>query len=131
MRELLPFPMDSRYAVFASTACTSRKSSFSAPATVPGCHVTPPSVVRRKVPPVPLAHTTLALTTLTPRRLALVFDVCGFHCASAVLASRINVGSFILTRDSVDQMPAITSIANHKSPIANEKGAAEAAPFFE
>src|SRR5215472_17865820 len=64
-------------------AYTWRKSSFSAPATVPACHVSPPSVVRRNVPPVPLTQTTLRLTMLNPSRLASVFDFCGCHCAKA------------------------------------------------
>src|ERR1051326_3491532 len=64
-------------------AYTLRKSSFSAPATVPACHVSPPSVVRTNVPPVPQAQTTLALTMPNPRRLASVFDFCGCHWAKA------------------------------------------------
>src|SRR5215470_13635339 len=62
-------------------AYTSRKSSFSAPATVPTCHVSPPSVVRTNVPPAPLTQTTLLLTMLNPSRLASVFDFCGCHWA--------------------------------------------------
>src|SRR5271166_5023542 len=64
-------------------AYTSRKSSFAAPATVPACHVSPPSVVRTNVPPVPLTQTTLPLTMLNPNRLASVFDFCGCHWAKA------------------------------------------------
>src|SRR6516162_9485418 len=60
-------------------AYTSRKSSFSAPTTVPACHVSPPSLVRTNVPPVPLIQTTLPLTMLNPYRLASVFDFCGCH----------------------------------------------------
>src|SRR5690349_2365162 len=62
-------------------AYTPRNSSFSAPATVPACHVSPPSVVRTNVPPVPLTQTTLPLTMLNPYRLASVFDFCGCHWA--------------------------------------------------
>src|SRR5437667_7891493 len=64
-------------------AYTSRKSSFSAPVTVPACHVSPPSVVRTNVPPVPLTQTTLPLTMLNPCRLESVFDFCGCHWAKA------------------------------------------------
>src|SRR5262249_39031924 len=64
-------------------AYTSRKSSFSAPATAPACHVSPPSVVRTNVPPVPLAQTTLALTMPNACRLASVFDFCECHWAKA------------------------------------------------
>src|SRR6516162_2276164 len=64
-------------------AYTWRKSSFSAPGTVPACHVSPPSVVRTNVPPVPLDQTTLPLTMLNPSRLASVFDFCGCHWAKA------------------------------------------------
>src|SRR6516162_6547602 len=64
-------------------AYTSRKSSFSAPATAPARHVSPPSVVRTNVPPVPQAQTTLALTMPNPSRLASVFDFCACHCAKA------------------------------------------------
>src|SRR6516225_3332763 len=53
-------------------AYTSRKSSFSAPATISACHVSPPSVVRTNVPPVPLTQTTLPLTMLNPCRQASV-----------------------------------------------------------
>src|SRR6266404_2937272 len=71
MRDASPGPAASRYAMFASTACTSRKSSASAPGTAAACQVAP-SVVRRNVPFVPLAQTTFSLTTLSPRRPAVV-----------------------------------------------------------
>src|SRR5215469_15563718 len=64
-------------------AYTWRKSSFSAPGTVPACHVSPPSLVRTNVPPVPLTQTTLSLTMLNPSRLASVFGFCGCHWAKA------------------------------------------------
>src|SRR5690348_2606108 len=88
MRPALPSPNENRYAVIASTAYTSRKSSFSPPGTVPACHVSPPSVVRTNVPPVPLAQTTFALTTLNPCKLALVFEFWAFHCPKAGAATR-------------------------------------------
>src|SRR5690348_4706593 len=88
MRPALPSPNENRYAVIASTAYTSRKSSFSPPGTVPACHVSPPSVVRTNVPPVPLAQITLALTTLNPCKLAPVFDFWAFHCPKAGAAIR-------------------------------------------
>jgi hypothetical protein len=64
--------MLNKYAVFSSTAETSRKSRFSAPGTLAACQIAPPSVVRRKVPLVPLAQTTLGLAALTPRNDAVV-----------------------------------------------------------
>src|SRR5258708_11657148 len=65
-------------------AYTSRKSSFSAPATVPACYVSPPSVVRTNVPPVSLTQTTLPLTMLKPFILASLFFFFGFHWALAI-----------------------------------------------
>src|SRR5690348_984973 len=88
MRPALPSPNENRYAVIASTAYTSRKSSFSPPGTVPACHVSPPSIVRTNVPPVPLAQTTFALTMLNPCKLAVVFDFWGVHCPNADAATR-------------------------------------------
>src|SRR5215472_7014315 len=83
MRDSLPFPIDNRYAVSPSMAYTLRKSSFSAPGTVPACQVSPPSVVRTNVPSVPLTQTTLRLTMLNPNRLASVFDFCACQSAKA------------------------------------------------
>src|SRR3954468_14385984 len=89
MRDWSPGPALSRYAVRASTACTSRKSSASAPGTVAARQVSPPSVVRKNVPFVPLAQTMLSLTTLSPRRLAVVLLVWGVHCAYATVAKKM------------------------------------------
>src|SRR5262245_35644969 len=83
MRDFSPSPMLSRYAVLASNASTSRKSSDSAPGTFSSCQVTPPSVVFRHVPPAPLAHAILSLTALTPRKRAFVPLVCSIHWAAA------------------------------------------------
>src|SRR5262245_32155869 len=62
--------MLSAYAVVSLTASTSRKSSVSESGTLSLCHVSPPSAVRTTVPFAPLAQTTLSLTALTPRSLA-------------------------------------------------------------
>src|ERR1051325_124139 len=83
MRDDAPLPMLSRKALSASKASTSRKSNCSAPGTAPTCQVAPPSVVRRKVPLVPLAQTTLALTAHKPRSEAFVATFCSCHCACA------------------------------------------------
>src|ERR1700674_657170 len=82
-------------------AYTSRKSSFSPPGTVPACHVSPPSVVRTNVPPVPLAQITFALTMLNPCKLAVVFDFWGFHCPNADADTRQVRKILIFTRASV------------------------------
>jgi len=58
------------YAVFSSTASTSRKSNFSAPGTISRFQVVPPSAVRSTVPSAPLAHATRSFTALTPRNRA-------------------------------------------------------------
>src|SRR6516225_5003898 len=73
MQDCSPGPAASRYASSALKDSTSRKSSFSAPGTWAGIQVLPVSVVRRYVPWVPLAHTTLAETALTPRRFSVVW----------------------------------------------------------
>src|SRR6266404_2203700 len=95
-----------RYAMFASTACTSRKSSCAAPGTTADCHVAPPSVVRAYVPPLPLAQTIIGLTALTPRNRAVVPLCCGVHCARPAVQRRIThrkreVGGFIASRKFV------------------------------
>ena len=58
MRDLSPLPMLSTYAVFASNASMSRKSSAAASGGETFLHVAPPSVVRTTVPLFPLAHAT-------------------------------------------------------------------------
>src|SRR5689334_2269340 len=63
------------YAVCASIASMSRKSSASF-VTFSLFHVAPPSVVRSTVAPEPLAHATLSLTALTPRKRAVTPLVC-------------------------------------------------------
>src|SRR5262245_28924409 len=68
--------MLSKYAVRASIASTSRKSSLSV-VTVSECQVRPPSSVRRIVLPLPLAQATLSFTALTPRSVAVPpLDCC-------------------------------------------------------
>src|SRR5215469_1216130 len=79
-------------------AYTSRKSSFSAPATVPACHVSPPSVVRTNVPPVPLAQTTFALTMPKACRVASVFDFCECHWAKAGETINRETTNMVFTR---------------------------------
>src|SRR5215471_18295275 len=65
-----------------------RKSSVSAPGTRAAIQVLPPSLVCRYVPPVPLAHTTLASTALTPRSDAVELLVCAIHCWASAAAIR-------------------------------------------
>ena len=61
----------------------SRKSSLRGVRDRSPCfQVSPPSVVRRTVPAVPLAQTTLSLTALTPRRRALTPVSCGVHAGA-------------------------------------------------
>src|SRR6188474_2743461 len=82
MRESVPAPILSAYAVVSLTASTSRKSRRSA-ATAVGLtsfvHVVPPSSVRRIVFPAPLAHATRSETALTPRNRTVTPDDCGVH----------------------------------------------------
>jgi 3-oxoacyl-[acyl-carrier protein] reductase len=68
----------------SSKAWTARKSRSAAPVTVPGFQVAPPSVVITNVPFVPVAHTIFVLTTLTPRREAVVLLVWGVHCCALI-----------------------------------------------
>src|SRR5713226_2363777 len=97
MRDFSPLPMLSRYAVRSSTARTARKSRSAAPGTVAARQCAPPSEVRRYVPLVPPAQTTVGLTALTPRSEAVVLLSCGTHdCAPATLASRIHNASLIM-----------------------------------
>src|SRR5688572_4140104 len=75
MRDAGPLPMLSTYAVCASIASMSRKSSVSV-VTVNFFQVAPPSLVRSTVAPDPLAHATRSLTALTPRKRAVTPLVC-------------------------------------------------------
>src|ERR1043165_9747845 len=75
MRDAGPLPMLSTYAVCASIASTSRKSSASL-VTFNLLHVAPPSVVRNTVALEPLAQATRSLTALTPRKRAVTPLVC-------------------------------------------------------
>src|SRR3990167_2616929 len=79
MREVSREPMESTYATASLIASTSRKSSFSAPATGRTCHVAPPSVVRTTVPRLPLAQAIRSETALTPRNRAVTPLDCGSH----------------------------------------------------
>ena len=60
---------------------TSRKSRSAAPGTVLALQVVPPSIVRVKVPWLPLAQTTRSFTTANPRRRALVPLFWAIHWA--------------------------------------------------
>src|SRR5580700_8044521 len=72
-----------RNAVFSSNARTARKSRSAAPGTFAACHVVPPSRVLKYVPPLPLAHATLAFTVLIPRSDAVVPLSCTTHAGDA------------------------------------------------
>src|SRR5260370_39686960 len=75
-------------AVLRSKARMPRKSSFSAPGTIMADQFLPLSMVRSMVPSVPLAQTVVGLTTLSPRRLAVVGTVTFVHWARAVVAKK-------------------------------------------
>src|SRR5215204_6583713 len=75
MRESAPGPMLRTYAVRASMASMSRKSSSSPEGLASRCQFAPPSAVRTIVLPAPLAHATCVLTALTPRRRTATLDV--------------------------------------------------------
>ena len=64
-------------------AWTSRNWSASAPGTVIGVHVCPPSVVRTTVPPVPASHTVSASTACAEMRRASVPESCGARAGVA------------------------------------------------
>src|SRR5438445_641083 len=66
-----------------------RKSRRVAPSTESTVQVLPPSVVCATRPCAPLAHTTFALTTLSPRNSELVPLCCGTHCAERGAASTV------------------------------------------
>src|SRR5678815_2332239 len=87
MRDWLPLPMLSRYAVDALTPCTSRNWSESAPVTRPDCQLVPPSIVRTHVPCDPPSQTTCSLTGLTAMRSAFVPLVCSVARIRAGLMS--------------------------------------------
>src|SRR5215472_9260797 len=78
-----------------------RKSSFSPPGTAPACHVSPPSIVRTNVPPVPLAHTTFASMMLSPCKLAVVFECWAFHCPNVDVATKQISRRLAFTRASI------------------------------
>ena len=69
----------------------SRKSDFSAPGTCITFQLLPPSTVRMTVPFVPLAQTTMELTTDNPRNEALVSTDWTNHCAAAADAKNRTV----------------------------------------
>src|SRR5678816_2611428 len=68
-------------AVVGDVAAMARRSSVLAPGIVSRVQCAPPSSVCTTVPRWPLAHTTLADTTLNPRSPASVGLDCGCHCA--------------------------------------------------
>src|SRR5947207_8147773 len=79
MRDASPGPMLRAYARRSLNASMSRKSSASVPAIGRGCHVAPPSMVRRIVPFAPLAHAIDVDAALIPRSRAVVPLDCGRH----------------------------------------------------
>ena len=80
-------------AVFLSKASISLKSAFSKPFTVTHVHVSPPSIDLPTEPALPLTHTTSSLTTLKPRKDALLpelrsLTVCA--CIKQALKQSVN-----------------------------------------
>lgn len=86
-RLLSPGPLAITIAVCASQACTPRKSSvapsFAASGTAHFVQCAPPSIVRRTVPPVPLAQATVPSTESIPRSPAVVPESCICHTGCA------------------------------------------------
>src|SRR5262245_31863459 len=112
MRDISPSPALSKYAVFASTPCTSRKSISPAEETTAVCQCTPPSTVLANVPLLPLAHTTLLSTALTPLSRDVVPLVCacqrgndGLACPTASAISFIICDSEILLQQCPRPVP--------------------------
>src|ERR1051326_306764 len=95
MREAGPLPMLRTYAVCASTASTSRKSSASV-VTLNLFHVAPPSVVRNTVPPEPLAHATRSLTALTPRKRAVTPLDCNFQLGANAINATAKTSPYLI-----------------------------------
>ncbi len=71
-------PIERITAVCASKASMSRNWRVAVPGGPTLCHVLPPFVVRSTVPTLPLAHTTLSLTTESPRSRAV--EPVGLSC---------------------------------------------------
>jgi len=88
-----PVPEAITIAVFASHACTPRKSSVAPSVAASGTahfsQCAPPSVVFSTVPPVPLAQATVPSTESMPRRPAVVPDSC---ICQTVCVARGNCG---------------------------------------
>src|SRR5215211_6166585 len=80
----------------------SRKSSFAAFGTGICFQLSPPSVVRKTVPAVPLAQAVLSLTALTPRRRALTPVSWGVHAGAA---ASINPTAVAMTSGPLDTGP--------------------------
>ena len=93
MRDFSPGPMLMRKTVRASMARMPRKSRVSAPGTLAAVQVAPPSVVRRKVPAVPLAQTTWASTAEMPRSPAVVLVVWRVQDWAKAVAVRRVIGA--------------------------------------
>src|SRR6516165_604721 len=115
MREDSPGPALSTYAVLSPNAFTSRRSSLSAPGTLPTDQVAPLSVVRAYVPFVPLAQATVGLTTDNPRKSASDWTACGSHRAlsggALHAASTAATRKFFITAPFLGWSPRATSRA--------------------
>src|SRR5712671_4107621 len=119
MRESVPTPAESRYATLSLTPSTSRNCSGAkggwsclAPGTTRDRQCAPPSVVRAKVPPTPLAQTTLALTGLTACNRLSVPLCCGVSVgAAARCSSELADVEPLLLADSSPAQPGIAAMA--------------------
>src|SRR5260370_38030760 len=96
MRDLLPSPLDTAYAVSPLKATMPRNSSGPPPATRNLSHVSPLLIDFRMTPFEPDAHTTRTRTArgfgtaLTPRKFVSIPLVCTFHHCPCAQASQGN-----------------------------------------
>src|SRR4051812_27158858 len=102
---------ESKYADVALIPCTSRNWSVSAPRTCPAFQVVPPSVVTRKVPNLPLAQATRALTGLMPIRPEVVPLFCGVTVRVRVASSSLLVANSGADGDWFEQLRSVAAAA--------------------
>src|SRR4051794_15673141 len=111
MRESVPTPAESRYATLSLTPSTSRNCNVSAPGTTREVQCSPPSVVRAKVPPTPLAQTTFALTGLTACSRLSVPLCCGVSVGLKAAGRRATALALSAPTPEIDSSPEHASVA--------------------